>query len=88
MESELKNEPPNAEEAGGTGVTCMIRTAEKYAGEYDYINDNGVFIFRLVMNLQPEYKRGFPTRAISGMSGFIFLRASPVPDNPHRKYQR
>ena len=58
METELKNGKPKAEFTGGIGVLSIIRTAEKYDGEYDFKNDNGVFIFRLIMNipmnLQPD----------------------------------
>ena len=58
METELKNGQPKAEFTGGVGVSSIIRTAEKYAGEVDFKNDNGVFVFRLIMNTEPEMKRG------------------------------
>ncbi|MDE7257747.1 MAG: GHKL domain-containing protein, partial [Lachnospiraceae bacterium] len=58
METELKNGQPKAEFTGGIGVSSIIRTAEKYDGEYDFKNDNGVFVFRLIMNLEPENKVG------------------------------
>ncbi len=51
METELKNGQPKTEFTGGVGVSSIIRTAEKYAGEYDFKNDNGVFVFRLIMNI-------------------------------------
>lgn len=54
METELKDGQPKAEFTGGVGVSSIIRTAEKYAGEYDFKNDNGVFIFRLIMNMEVE----------------------------------
>ena len=54
METELKDGQPKTEFTGGVGVSSIIRTAEKYAGEYDFKNDNGVFVFRLVMNIEPE----------------------------------
>lgn len=58
METELKNGQPKAEFTGGIGVSSIIKTAEKYDGEYDFKNDNGVFVFRLIMNipldLQPD----------------------------------
>lgn len=57
METELKNGQPKTEFTGGVGVSSIIRTAEKYAGEYDFKNDNGVFVFRLIMNIEPEIKR-------------------------------
>ncbi len=50
-ETELKNGQPKTEFTGGIGVLSIIRTAEKYDGEYDFQNDNGVFIFRLIMNI-------------------------------------
>ncbi len=49
-EIEMKNGQPQPEATGGVGVLSIIKTAEKYDGEYDFKNDNGVFIFRLVMN--------------------------------------
>lgn len=54
METELKDGQPKTEFTGGIGVSSIIRTAEKYAGEYDFKNDNGVFVFRLIMNIEPE----------------------------------
>jgi len=51
METELKDGQPKAEFTGGVGVSSIIRTAEKYDGEYDFKNDNGVFVFRLIMNI-------------------------------------
>ncbi|MDE6700359.1 MAG: GHKL domain-containing protein [Acetatifactor sp.] len=53
-ETELKNGQPKAEFTGGIGVSSIIKTAEKYDGEYDFKNDNGVFIFRLVMNIPAD----------------------------------
>lgn len=50
METELKDGQPKTEFTGGVGVSSIIRTAEKYAGEYDFKNNNGVFVFRLIMN--------------------------------------
>ena len=54
METELKNGEPKTEFTGGVGVSSIIRTAEKYGGDYDFKNDNGVFVFRLLMNIEPE----------------------------------
>jgi len=51
METELKDGQPKTEFTGGIGVSSIIKTAEKYEGEYDFKNDNGIFIFRLIMNL-------------------------------------
>lgn len=50
-ETELKNGQPKPEFTGGIGVLSIIKTAENFDGEYDFKNDNGVFIFRLVMNI-------------------------------------
>lgn len=55
-EAELKDGKPKSEFTGGVGVTSIIRTAEKYGGEYDFKNENGVFVFRLVMNIEPREK--------------------------------
>ncbi len=57
METELKDGQPKTEFTGGIGVSSIIRTAEKYAGEYDFKNDNGVFVFRLIMNIESETER-------------------------------
>jgi len=54
METELKNGQPKVEFTGGIGVSSIIKTAEKYEGEYDFKNDNGVFVFRLIMNVPSE----------------------------------
>ncbi len=54
METELKDGQPKAEFTGGIGVSSIIKTAEKYDGEYDFKNDNGMFIFRLIMNIPSE----------------------------------
>ncbi len=51
LETELKNGQPKPEATGGIGVLSIIKTAEKFDGEYDFKNDNGVFIFRLIMNI-------------------------------------
>lgn len=51
METEMKNGQPKAEFTGGIGVSSIIKTVEKYEGEYDFKNDNGVFVFRLIMSM-------------------------------------
>ncbi len=51
IETELKNGQPKPEFTGGIGVLSIIKTAEKFDGEYDFRNDNGVFVFRLIMNI-------------------------------------
>lgn len=50
-EVKLQNGQPKAESTGGIGVLSIIKTAQKYDGEYDFKNDNGVFIFRLIMSI-------------------------------------
>lgn len=54
METELKDGQPKSEFTGGVGVSSIIRTAEKYDGEYDFKNDKGVFVFRLIMNMEEK----------------------------------
>lgn len=56
IETELKDGQPKTEFTGGVGVSSIIQAAEKYDGEYDFKNDNGVFVFRLVMNTEPADK--------------------------------
>jgi len=56
MEIELKNGQPKTEFTGGIGVSSIIKAAEKYDGKYDFKNDNGVFTFRLIMNIPPDFK--------------------------------
>lgn len=51
IETELKNGQPMPEYTGGIGVLSIIKTAENFDGEYDFKNDNGVFVFRLIMNM-------------------------------------
>ena len=55
-EAILKDGKPETEFTGGVGVSSIIRTAKKYDGEYDFKNDNGVFVFRLIMNAEPGQK--------------------------------
>lgn len=52
-ETAFKGGQPKPEFTGGVGVLSITKTADKYKGEYDFNNDNGVFIFRLVMNIPP-----------------------------------
>ncbi|MCM1284401.1 MAG: GHKL domain-containing protein [Roseburia sp.] len=49
LETELEEGQPKTEFTGGIGVSSIIKTAEKYHGEYDFKNDNGLFVFRLIM---------------------------------------
>ncbi len=40
-------------------MLSIIRTAENFGGEYDFKNDDGVFVFRLIMNIpSTEEKEG------------------------------
>ena len=39
---------------GSVGVSSIVRTAKKYNGEYDFKHENGVFMFRLIMNTESE----------------------------------
>lgn len=50
----LKDGKPGNEFTGGVGVSSIIRTAKKYDGECDFKNDDGVFVFRLIMNMEPR----------------------------------
>jgi len=54
METEVRNGQPKTEFTGGIGVASIIRTAEKYDGEYDFKNDSGIFVFRLIMNIPSD----------------------------------
>lgn len=53
-DAEIKNCEPNPEATGGIGVLSIIKTSEKYDGEYDFKNNNGVFLFRLIINIPQE----------------------------------
>ena len=55
METELEDGQPKSEFTGGVGVSSIIRTAEKYGGECDFKNEKGVFVVRLVMNIEPVH---------------------------------
>lgn len=52
--AELKDGQPKTEFTGGIGVSSIIKTAGKYGGDYDFKNENGVFVFRLIMNIPPD----------------------------------
>lgn len=51
LETELKDGQPKPEFTGGIGVLSIIKTAQNFDGEYDFKNDNGVFVFRLIMKI-------------------------------------
>lgn len=54
MELGFKNGQPRPEFTGGIGVSSIIKTAEHYDGEADFKNDDGVFVFRLIMNIPKQ----------------------------------
>ncbi len=58
-ETELKKGQPKPEFTGGIGVSSIIKTAQEYGGEYDFKNDEGVFIFRLIMNIPARKGTGY-----------------------------
>ncbi|MDE6621312.1 MAG: GHKL domain-containing protein [Lachnospiraceae bacterium] len=64
IETEVENGQLKPEFTGGIGVLSIIKTAENFHGEYEFKNDNGVFVFRLIMNIpaasedKNERKRG------------------------------
>ena len=47
-----KDGKPESKFTGSVGVSSIVRTAKKYNGEYDFKNENGVFMFRLIMNTE------------------------------------
>ena len=49
IETEVKNGLPKPESTGGIGVLSIIKTAEIFHGDYEFKNDNGVFIFRMIL---------------------------------------
>lgn len=51
-ETALKDGKSGGEFKGGVGISSIIRTAKKYNGEYDFRNDNGVFVLRLILSMQ------------------------------------
>lgn len=52
--AELKDGQQNTEFTGGIGVSSIIKTAEKYGGDYDFRTENGVFVLRLILNIPPD----------------------------------
>lgn len=54
MEAGIEKGLPRPEDSGGLGVMSIVKTAEKFEGEYDFKNDNGMFVFRLVVNIPPD----------------------------------
>lgn len=57
LEVEIQNGQPKSETTGGIGVLSIIKTVDKYEGEYDFQNDNGIFIFRLILNIPQSRAR-------------------------------
>ena len=70
-ETVLRNGQPKPEFTGGIGVMSIIKTAEKYDGEYDFKNDNGIFVFRLLMNIPQERKMEEKTGRIKKEKGSV-----------------
>ena len=58
METKLKNGRPKTEFTGGIGLSSIVKTAEKYDGVYEFKNNNGVFVFRLIMNIPTVLQSG------------------------------
>ncbi len=67
-ETEIKNGQPKPEFTGGIGVLSVIKTAENFGGEYDFKNDEGVFVFRLIMNIPPLYNTTANERGTDNVS--------------------
>lgn len=51
-ETTLEDGKPGSELKKGVGVSSIIRTVKKYNGEYDFRNDDGVFVLRLILCMQ------------------------------------
>lgn len=51
LETEFRKGEPKPEFTGGIGVSSIIKTAEKFEGEYDFKKDGGMFVFRLMINI-------------------------------------
>lgn len=54
MELDFRKGQPRPEFTGGIGVSSIIKTADQYDGETDFRNDDGIFVFRLIMNIPKE----------------------------------
>lgn len=54
MEAGVEKGLPRPEDSGGLGAMSIVKTAEKFDGEYDFKNDNGIFVFRLVVNIPSD----------------------------------
>lgn len=67
-ETEMKNGQPKPEFTGGIGVLSIIKTAKNFGGEYDFKNDEGVFVFRLIMNIPPLDDSGAKERGTDNVS--------------------
>ncbi len=51
FETELKSK---SDFSGNISVSSIVKAVEEYGGEYDFKNDNGIFILRLIMNLSQD----------------------------------
>lgn len=54
MEAQIEKGLPRPEDSGGLGAMSIVKTVEKFDGEYDFKNDNGMFVFRLVVNIPTD----------------------------------
>ena len=54
MEAGVEKGLPRPEDSGGLGAVSIVKTVEKFDGEYDFKNNHGMFIFRLVVNVLPD----------------------------------
>lgn len=54
MEAQIEKGLPRPEDSGGLGAMSIVKTVEKFDGEYDFKNDDGMFVFRLVVNIPTD----------------------------------
>ncbi len=54
FETNTKDGFRKPEFTGGIGVSCIVKSAKNYGGEPDFRIDNGVFVFRLIINVPEE----------------------------------
>lgn len=54
FETELKYGQSKSDFTSNISVSSIIKEVQEYGGEYDFKNDNGTFVFRLVMNLSQD----------------------------------
>ena len=54
FQPDLQDGYQKPEFTGGIGVSSIVKSAKNYGGEPDFRIDNGVFVFRLIMNIPIE----------------------------------